>query len=54
VMFHDMELIGIPYRLVIGERGLDAGQLEFKARTSDENESIPMEGLIEAVLEKLA
>ena len=54
VMFNDMELIGIPFRLVIGERGLDEGQLEFKARTAEENESIPMEGLIETILEKLA
>jgi prolyl-tRNA synthetase len=31
VMFNDMELIGIPHRVVIGERGLDEGQLEYRA-----------------------
>lgn len=33
VMFADMELIGIPHRIVIGERGLKEGQLEYKGRT---------------------
>jgi len=32
VMFADMELIGIPHRVVIGERGLKEGQLEYKGR----------------------
>ncbi len=53
VMFNDMELIGIPFRLVIGERGLDEGKLEFRARTADEDESLPVEGLIAAVLQRM-
>jgi prolyl-tRNA synthetase len=53
VMFNDMELIGIPHRLVIGERGLDEGQLEFRARTAEENENIPVDGVVAAVLEKI-
>ncbi|MEJ2479675.1 MAG: proline--tRNA ligase, partial [Acidihalobacter sp.] len=32
VMFADLELIGIPHRIVLGERGLDAGQAEYKGR----------------------
>ncbi|WP_306605453.1 proline--tRNA ligase [Azonexus sp.] len=36
VMFADMELIGIPHRIVIGERGLKDGQFEYKARTDSE------------------
>jgi prolyl-tRNA synthetase len=36
VMFADMELIGIPHRVVIGERGLKDGQLEYKGRTENE------------------
>ncbi len=32
VMFADMELIGIPHRLVLSERGLDHGQIEYKGR----------------------
>jgi len=36
VMFADMELIGIPHRVVIGERGLKDGQFEYKGRTEAE------------------
>ncbi|MDP2882720.1 MAG: proline--tRNA ligase [Azonexus sp.] len=36
VMFADMELIGIPHRVVIGERGLKEGQLEYKGRRDEE------------------
>ena len=32
-MFSDMELIGIPHRIVIGDKSLDAGQVEYRART---------------------
>jgi len=53
VMFNDMELIGIPHRVVIGERGLDEGQLEYRYRTATENESIPLDGACQAILERL-
>jgi prolyl-tRNA synthetase len=32
VMFADMELIGIPHRIVVGERGLKEGKLEYQGR----------------------
>ncbi len=35
VMFADMELIGIPHRVVIGERGLAEGKVEYKGRTME-------------------
>jgi prolyl-tRNA synthetase len=54
VMFNDMELIGIPHRVVIGERGLDEGQLEYRRRTASENESIPLNGACAAILQRLA
>ena len=41
-MFADWELIGVPYRVVIGERGLKEGQLEFQARTDTEASTIPV------------
>ena len=41
-MFADWELIGVPYRVVIGERGLKEGQLEFQARTDAEASVIPV------------
>ncbi|WP_163832969.1 proline--tRNA ligase [Spartinivicinus ruber] len=36
VKFADMELIGIPHRIVIGDRGLEKGVIEYKHRSSDE------------------
>jgi prolyl-tRNA synthetase len=54
VMFNDMELIGIPHRVVIGERGLDEGQLEYRQRTAAENESIPLDGACAAILDRLS
>jgi prolyl-tRNA synthetase len=40
-MFADAELIGIPYRVVIGDKALADGQFEFKARAGGEAERIP-------------
>jgi len=54
VMFNDMELIGIPHRLVIGERGIDSGMLEYKHRQDSENSEIPLDRAVEAILEKIA
>ncbi len=53
VMFNDMELIGIPHRIVVGERGLDQGLLEYRRRTETENEDLPLEHAVEAMLERL-
>ena len=36
VKFADAELIGIPHRLVISDRGLEAGELEYRHRRDDE------------------
>lgn len=46
VMFADMELIGIPYRLVIGEKGLAQGEIEYQGRTDISAQKIPLEGCI--------
>ncbi len=53
VMFNDMELIGIPHRVVVGERGLDSGVLEYRNRKDSENSEIPLQSAVEAILEKL-
>jgi prolyl-tRNA synthetase len=45
-MFADMELIGIPHRVVIGERGLDEGRVEYRGRTDPENSMIELERII--------
>lgn len=41
-MFADMELLGIPHRIVIGDRGLKEGQFEYKGRRDAEPEMWPM------------
>ncbi len=53
VMFAEADLMGIPHRLVIGERGLAEGLVEYKARTSAEAQSLPLANLAAAVLELL-
>jgi prolyl-tRNA synthetase len=53
VMFNDMELIGVPHRLVIGERGLDSGALEYRHRRDEENSEIPLDNAVGVILEKL-
>ena len=42
VKFKDGDLLGIPYRLVVGEKGLKAGQVEFKHRASGQVEMLPL------------
>ena len=46
VMFADSELIGIPYRIVIGDRGLDAGTVEFRHRRDSESTDIALENIV--------
>jgi len=41
-MFADWELIGVPFRIVIGDRGLADSQVEFKGRTDAESQNIPL------------
>ena len=43
--FADADLIGIPHRLVIGERGLDRGEIEYKSRRADAVEMIALDAL---------
>ena len=47
VMFADQELIGIPHRVVIGERGLANGEIEYRSRRADANEMKPLDGFVE-------
>ncbi len=47
VMFADMELIGIPHRVVISDKGLDAGTLEYKGRRDAQSENVPLSGIID-------
>lgn len=53
VMFADMELIGVPHRLVVGERGLASGQIEYKGRTDAEPLMVDADRVVAFVGEKL-
>lgn len=53
-MFSDMELIGIPHRVVIGDRSLDSGMIEYRARTANESQELPMAELIPFLLQQLS
>ena len=47
VKFADMELIGIPHRIVIGDRALGEGQIEYKGRSDEESTLIPQEDIVD-------
>jgi prolyl-tRNA synthetase len=49
VMFAEADLMGIPHRLVIGDRGLAEGVVEYKARTVSEAQSVPLASLVEFI-----
>jgi len=53
VMFSDLELIGIPHRLVVSERGLDGGELEYKGRQDEEATQVPLDQLDAFIAERL-
>jgi prolyl-tRNA synthetase len=52
-MFADMELIGIPHRVVIGERGLDEGNVEYRGREQSENSNIPLDQIVQHLKQAL-
>ncbi len=45
-MFADLELIGIPHRVVVSERGLAAGTFEYRARRAAESETLDRASLL--------
>ncbi|MDO9234262.1 proline--tRNA ligase [Methylotenera sp.] len=47
VMFAEADLMGIPHRLVIGERGLAEGAVEYKGRTDAEGQSVLLSNIVE-------
>ncbi|BAZ94980.1 prolyl-tRNA synthetase [Thiohalobacter thiocyanaticus] len=47
VMFADMELIGIPHRIIVGDRNLENGMVEYKAGRSRDAELIPVDEVVE-------
>ncbi len=54
VKFADMELIGIPHRLVIGDRALADGQVEYKGRTDSDSQLLPVDQALAFLQETLS
>jgi len=53
VLFADMELIGIPHRLVLSERGLAAGNAEYKGRRDEKPQDLPLQDALAFLRERL-
>jgi len=54
VLFADMDLLGVPHRVVLSERSLSAGTVEYKARRDAKPQDVPAAGLLALLKEKLA
>ena len=53
VKFSDAELIGIPHRVLVAERGLDNGVLEYKSRRDGDTEEVPADDIVDFLKKKL-
>jgi prolyl-tRNA synthetase len=54
VLLADHDLIGIPHRLLLGDRGLDAGTIEYKHRRAADKEEWPLAEVVARLRERLA
>jgi prolyl-tRNA synthetase len=54
VLFADMDLLGIPHRLVLSDRGLAAGTIEYKGRTQAAAENAPLASALQLLKDKFA
>jgi prolyl-tRNA synthetase len=54
VKFNDSELVGIPYRVTVGPRGLANGEVELFTRASGANETVPLDGAAAHVADLVA
>jgi prolyl-tRNA synthetase len=53
VMFADMELIGIPHRVVIGERSMKNGQVEYQGRRDAQAQPIGLQDAVKSLKSKV-
>lgn len=53
IMFADADLIGIPHRIVIGEKSLAKQQIEYKSRRADSSEDVPQNDIIEFLTQRV-
>jgi len=49
IKFKDADLIGIPLRVMVGKRFIEAGEVEIKHRGSGATEALPMAGAADAL-----
>jgi prolyl-tRNA synthetase len=54
VLFADMDLVGIPHRVVLSERGLAAGEAEYKSRLAAQPQAVPLAQIAAFLKERLA
>ena len=54
VKFADDELLGIPHRIVVGDKGLERGVLEYKPRTGDGATDVPVDSVVQFLLARSA
>ncbi len=54
VLFADMDLIGVPHRVVLSERGLASGEAEYKGRRDAQARNLPLAGLAAFLKERIA
>ena len=54
VKFADAELLGIPHRVVVGERGLEVGRLEYRGRRDTESQEFPLNDALAFIRSRLA
>ena len=45
VMFSELDLLGIPHRIVIGERGIKNGVIEYKYRGAEKAQDLPLDDI---------
>lgn len=53
VKFADAELLGIPHRVVISDKGLDKGTIEYKHRRTGDNDDLSLDSLVETLISRL-
>ena len=51
VIFADMDLIGIPHRLVLGDKGLAKGAVEYKGRRDKQAREVPLGQIVNTLRE---
>jgi prolyl-tRNA synthetase len=52
VKFADDELLGIPHRLVVGDKGLERGIVEYKSRADGSGAEVPVAAVVQFLRER--